>query len=432
MTAQTPAPKASSVSALLASFSTLPPPPQPAAKEDFLAVILQALNPPPNGMGSPPSTESKKNPEKTAPADADPPADPPDVTAANLLLVWLAPPLPFLPPPLPKKGSTHSDPDVPLVPTKESASAPAPAQGGSSEPKPAKTVNAEKPPLSPLQVEPVKETENEPSTPGSTLVPGEEMPPVQVAFSLTKEADGKPAAISGTSVANTAQRMSFTPERNEIAGRTEQKLPPTGISAVSGADMGGSSSDGGAKSSLSFSWHDTPPEPVTITDLSALAASPTTPVTAATMDVSASVPGPAPLERLESMISHEALIIRQTGAQTLDVSLKLDSETQLYLQLTTHNGSVQASVRCERGTFAPEDAQWAQLQQSLARQNVSLLPMTGGSNLNFQQPSGQNSRQQQQAALREDWALPGAAVQPAQPRKQKEQNRSRNNWESWA
>jgi len=61
---------------------------------------------------------------------------------------------------------------------------------------------------------------------------------------------------------------------------------------------------------------------------------------------------------------------------------------------------------------------------------VALLPMTGGANLNFQQPSGEQPRRQ--AAAREDWATAGNAVQPAQPRKQKEQNRSRRNWESWA
>jgi hypothetical protein len=168
---------------------------------------------------------------------------------------------------------------------------------------------------------------------------------------------------------------------------------------------------------------------LTITELSASAATPAAPITAATLEDPASVTSAAPLERLEQMISHEALIIRQSGADSLGVSLKLDSNTQLFLQLTTHNGSVQASVRCERGQFAPEDAQWAQLQQSLARQNVVLLPMAAGSNLNFQQPSGQHSRQN---AAREDWASAGTAVQPAQPRKQKEQNRSRKNWESWA
>ncbi|HTA29544.1 MAG TPA: hypothetical protein VK731_03635, partial [Candidatus Cybelea sp.] len=100
------------------------------------------------------------------------------------------------------------------------------------------------------------------------------------------------------------------------------------------------------------------------------------------------------------------------------------------LQLTTHNGAVQALVRLDRGSFAPEDGHWAQLQQSLARQNVELLPMTGGSSLNFQQPSDGRSRH---PASREEWPMAGAPVPPAKPRQeQKEQNRPRKNWESWA
>jgi hypothetical protein len=143
----------------------------------------------------------------------------------------------------------------------------------------------------------------------------------------------------------------------------------------------------------------------------------------------AGVPVSASLDRLEQMISREAINVRQTSAQTLGVSLKLDSNTELFLQLTTQNGLVQASVRCDRGQFAPEDAQWAQLQQSLARQNVELLPMTGSSNLNFQQPSDKHPHP---PAAREEWPAPGAPAQPAQPRKQKQQNRPPKNWESWA
>jgi hypothetical protein len=117
--------------------------------------------------------------------------------------------------------------------------------------------------------------------------------------------------------------------------------------------------------------------------------------------------------------------------QTLGVSLKLDANTHIFLQLTTRDGVVQASVRCDRGHFEPDPGQWAQLRQSLAGNNVELLPMAGGANLNFQQSSEEPSRRY--AAAREDLAAAGAAVQQAQPRKQKEQNRSRRqNWESWA
>jgi hypothetical protein len=136
------------------------------------------------------------------------------------------------------------------------------------------------------------------------------------------------------------------------------------------------------------------------------------------------------VERLEQMMTREVVTIRQAGAQSLGVTLKLDSNTQLFLELTSHNGLVQASVRCERGQFAPDDSQWTQLQQSLARQNVELLPMTGGSNPSFQPSAGRDHGRP--PAMREDGASAGSAPQPAQPRNQKQNNRSRKRWESWA
>jgi hypothetical protein len=441
MTAHTPAPKASGVSALLASLSTVPPPPQPSVKEDFLAVMLQAVIAGPGVADHPPAAQPVQ--QKPSPTGAAAPGP----TAASLLLAFLAPPLPTLPKPPSHKVSV---PDVPSVP---SAQAP--------QDKPSPTEAAPDPTLAslllallalPLPTLPKAPSHKSsalsipvgpsvpPSPPASAPSAGaarpaktdaaEKPPPLLAQAPTTKEPESKPPPASGTSVASTGQRMSFLSQRNEIAGRIEQKLPPSAISAVSSADSGGPSPDGGAKSSLAFSWHDTPSESVTIIDLSAKAAAPVAPVADATLDAPVRSSSTAPLERLEQMISREAVSVRQAGAQALGVTLKLDANTQLFLQLTTHNGLVQASVRCERGNFAPEDAQWAQLQQSLARQNVELLPLTGGSNLNFQQPSEERSRQQ---AAREDWPSADAAMPPAQPRQQQqEQNRPRKNWESWA
>jgi hypothetical protein len=443
MTAHTPAPKASGVSALLASLSTVPPQPRAPAKDDFLAVMVQALIAGPEGAdhptSAPPAQEKPKEaaaPDPTAaslllallasppptlpkplsqkasvpggPADPAAPADgeksapaaaAPDPSIASLLLALLAAPLPTLPKPQSHKSSALSVPVGPSVPP----SPPAAAQSA-GEARSAKTDAAEKPPVLPAQAPPAKEPEN------------------------------KPQPTSGTSAASTSPRMSYLSDRNEIAGRMEQKLPPATISGVGSADTGGLSSDGGAKSSLSFSWHDTPSEPLAIIDLSAKPAGMAAPVTEASADTVVRAASTARLEQLEQMISREVLSVRQSGAQTLGVTLKLDANTQLFLQLTNHNGAVQAAVRCERGNFAPEDAQWAQLQQLLARQNVELLPMTGGSSLNFQHPSQERSRQQ---AAREDWPAANPAASPAVPpvktrQQQQEQNRARKNWESWA
>ena len=142
---------------------------------------------------------------------------------------------------------------------------------------------------------------------------------------------------------------------------------------------------------MPFTWQDAPSESLAIVDFSAKAAYQSASVAEPALEAPVRAAGPAPMERLEQMVSREVLSIRQSGASTLGVALKLDANTQLFLQLTTTNGLTQASVRLDRGQFAPEDSQWAQLQQSLARQNVELLPMVGGSNLNFQEPSEEQS-----------------------------------------
>jgi hypothetical protein len=220
--------------------------------------------------------------------------------------------------------------------------------------------------------------------------------------------------------------MNYMAERNEFAGPTEQKLPSAAVFATRGANTGGAP-DGGAKPSLAFSWRETPSEEVGIASLAAKAAVQAAPAPEA---APAATPAGGPLDRLEQMISGLAVTFRHAGAQTLGVTLKVDAQTQLFLQLTTSNGQAQALVRCERGSFSADDSQWAQLQQSLARQNVQLLPLEGGSPPGFQQ-SPENPHRHL-AATTETWRPAGEAVQPAQPRKQREQNRPRKNWESWA
>jgi hypothetical protein len=87
------------------------------------------------------------------------------------------------------------------------------------------------------------------------------------------------------------------------------------------------------------------------------------------------MPSIARIEQVERLIGREAVVIRESGADTLAVSLKVDSRTSLFLQLTNHHGQIEASVRCESGDAGALDAHWKQLQESLARQNVQLLPL---------------------------------------------------------
>ena len=92
-------------------------------------------------------------------------------------------------------------------------------------------------------------------------------------------------------------------------------------------------------------------------------------------------------ERVEHLVNQEVILVRQSGANSLAVSLKVDPQTELFLQITNRDGQIQASVRCERGNVEGLNSHWGQLQDSLAKQNVQLLPLEdkifGSRNLGF-------------------------------------------------
>jgi hypothetical protein len=209
------------------------------------------------------------------------------------------------------------------------------------------------------------------------------------------------------------------------------KSSATAVTAVTGVDPTTAQGQDSGKKSLDFSWSETPPEMVSMINLSGKTAG-TEISEAAPVSVSTSV---SPAERLEQMISQEVVTIRQTGAQTLGVSLRVDDNTQIFLQLTTQNGQIQASLRVEKGNFSALDSQWSQLQASLARQNVQLMPASSTSQFNFQQSSQQQQRHLPQQ--REEWQQANLEVQPVKSRQQKNSNnpntrRPQTDWESWA
>ena len=340
---------------------------------------------------------AKQDDKKPAKPEANPS---PDSNVAGMLLALLAPPLPELPKLAAQKSSAHGPAPV-EADTKEAAQPPPGAT--TSETKPAAALTGE-----------------------NALLAAE--------AESAKDASGKPVPPSGTPAANTSQRMNLSSERDEIAGSVEQKLPHKAVTAVSSMDSDASSADSGTKLPMPFVWHEVSSEQLPIADVSAAASFSAPSVSASAPPPVVEAPAPvssaASVERLEQMISREAVAVRQSGAHNLGVSLSLDSNTQLFLQLTTHNGLTQASVRLERGQFAPEDGQWSQLQQSLARQNVELLPMSSGSNLSFQQNTDGRSRQ---FAQRQDSEAEAPdAVAPVPQRQQKQQNSPRKNWELWA
>jgi len=249
--------------------------------------------------------------------------------------------------------------------------------------------------------------------------------------------------VDGTGGALSSQRMKFGTEKNEIAGPTAQKVPTASlkddISTKSANDLtvGFDSDHSGHKpdsidSALVMNW------PAKASEGNVDAGKGTG--AAQSVDHAATQ-----AERVGHLVNQQVVMIRQSGANNLAVSLKLDPHTELSLQLTNHNGQIEASVRWERGAVAGLENHWKDLQESLARQNVQLLPLenrasprTPASNsasdtasASLFNQSSQNPQRQSRNAERD---LPPAATVKTVPETNKATTRtaSRQGWESWA
>ena len=152
------------------------------------------------------------------------------------------------------------------------------------------------------------------------------------------------------------------------------------------------------------------------------------------------------IERVAHLVGQEVLMVRQSNANALAVSLKVDTHTELFLQLTNHDGQVQASLRCERGNIDHLGEHWTELQQSLARQNIQLMPLedkaarvaaaavTPAAGNVVARPFDQSPQNRQQQLRDSQGETPAARV-TATGRvsgKTKTNNRSRQGWETWA
>jgi hypothetical protein len=235
--------------------------------------------------------------------------------------------------------------------------------------------------------------------------------------------------------------MKSTAEQNETAGRAVQKLPRTSSNGSLSSDSGASSTGqlGTTGSGRKTEWTSLPG----MADLTVQSATGELHDTSTLVAGSAADSSASQVERVSHLITQEAMVIRQSGAATLAVSLKLDHQTELFVQLTNHNGQIQASLRCERGSLAGLDGHWGQLQESLARQNVQLLPQENQSSFRGQSGAysdatskdpGQPSQNQRPPSgnLRAESSLPDQPANPTTSPKTKNKNSGRKGWESWA
>ena len=140
-----------------------------------------------------------------------------------------------------------------------------------------------------------------------------------------------------------------------------------------------------------------------------------------------------------------AAVMPVAQAQSLAVSLKVDSKTSLFLQLTTQQGHIEASVRCEAGDAGALGEHWEQLQESLARQNVHLLPLEDApassntpfepaseSGRNFQGGSGSQNEPPRTPAPEVEKSSEDALDAALDLTKPKSKSRHYHGWEKWA
>jgi hypothetical protein len=153
-----------------------------------------------------------------------------------------------------------------------------------------------------------------------------------------------------------------------------------------------------------------------------------------------------PLEAAELVetIRTEVANLRQRGDATMTLALRPDNGTELKLEMrVARDGTIHASVRCERGDFQTLNAQWPHLQQSLAAQGIRVndLANPGQSQnhhnhdsshaQNFDRGNNSQHRQQQPGA---DFEEELAASTPRYPTNNsfKTAAAPSRRWQSWA
>ena len=283
------------------------------------------------------------------------------------------------------------------------------------------------------------------SPPIAAAAPSQNQSQSAVLQQLTSVTDEANAAMAGDGIGSAldTQRMKFAAQKNEIAGRAVQKLP---TSASSGDVSDDSTEKTAAKLDSSLSEHGRELfNPVPAIDLFSKFSGSAAQFPNTTDAHAIDNPATQQVERVARMVTQEVVMIKQSGANSLAVSLKLDPQTELFLQLTNHDGQIQAAIRFERGSVPGLENHWGQLQESLARQNVQLLPLAekpSARNPSFHAPSdSSNSRQFNQSAR--DRQLPSRDLPAELPaaektagtgpsRAGKNTNTSPKGWEFWA
>ncbi len=247
---------------------------------------------------------------------------------------------------------------------------------------------------------------------------------------------------TGTGIALSQERMKNSEQKNNSAGDADQK-PQREVRKGEAA----SGIRGSAKASVSLKRSDAEGAGGTISSSQARNIPDATPLlsSAPLADSKAA----ARVEHISQMVGREVVLVKQSGAKELAVSLRVDSKTELFLKVTNTDGRIQAVLSCERGSADAMNKHWPELQASLALQNIQLLPPANapvqplnqpdGSASGFHQPGNSSSQQgfqERQQAAGNPFGNGFEESKPGASNSKTKQSGSKNvqpqGWESWA
>ena len=134
-------------------------------------------------------------------------------------------------------------------------------------------------------------------------------------------------------------------------------------------------------------------------------------------------------------MSLQAVRLRESGQDSLQVVIKPDTGLQLSLNLQMRDGAVEMRALLQRGNLEFLNLHWPELQQQLESRGIRLGPLAYGDPLadhgGFSQSPEQQSSEEHPATAGAfaEFALNSTLVPKPAPRSR---SLASNGWESWA
>jgi hypothetical protein len=140
----------------------------------------------------------------------------------------------------------------------------------------------------------------------------------------------------------------------------------------------------------------------------------------------------APKLPVTDLIREHVRVLRVSQQHELQVVLRPDADTELFLHIRNVDGEVRLQARCERGDFAWLDSQWGAIQQSLSAQGVRVEPLesafraqNGFSGFNGHSPGSRHEPHRPEPLM----DIPKRAKSVSQPNRGNVRGRG---WQTWA